>query len=1321
MFSSNLTTTQDYEDFRGHKERLRKFIAKYQGATEVTTGLITSLADLMVNTSAFKDSVAQIICSADQDKEADEQVKRKLAAYQYIYNLFVDTSLESSYQPSKISHNNQYIDHNIATAKRVTGLPLQAGKIKNLMILVGQIYQHHQEQLKSAILTVRTDIPQDAAITITTNGRLSVKHPHASDTGPTTYDGEDRSSNSQSSVLSTQVSTDTFGYGSDSTSCQEDSSAVSSDEEDDLDLAITIPRQAAGATTADYGATLRPDSLTTLTGSFSNTLTPKDNIHGQEKTLVPDETLKDDDDRIFDARTPFHAGVIDIETIALNTDCRDVTKSAHTVMRGFGIDGEVYFCKFSREKKAQYGTIASILAEAWYSKLALVAKTRLITKKDKTTGNVTTIGSASVGLERFTETKTLLDTLLKPDKKELALHTTGSTDASGTDLPDLRKQLAAFLEKYQATLKALENPKADISDELYARFDSDFDEIFTDSISVTIKGKELTLKDLAQSLVYGKAGMDVALMLYPDGDNHQCNNGISTNEHGHFQYSKIDHDYNEPRLQALLRKGSIPDELKCRMNTPIVAALMQGNPLPLQMTRRFDPAKPANDLLRGVHVARKKFANGAKTTTSPPGAYLTRAIQLRYRTLYRQEVQQALSSAISATILTAEEIAKYQDIICKLLSGHVRNPHKEAQAILQCYVEFLSQKQQQLRSILTQMDLTEHPDLRSCLSKPCAYTDDHSKLFTQVSVASTTDESGYLSDTSTSRQSSSSGMSELGDTDTDPDDTPTEHQPPVDHIGYVDTHAEASSAPTVTQDTINHPPQSQHATPLQQVEDDEHALETTTTQTNDTATTDELSELSTTLQATQQPTSLIDLATVDLVTESQKPQEAQQLDQLPSISEQVQAELKREKVALINRLTEWRATIGRDLAKFEPITYPSEQGEQYEKVIIQLDHAQEQASGLIAQASGDDFEPLDSIEQQFNQLQSNTAPIRQAVADLLAADLTYRNSMKQRESTYWQQKQGLIEAADQSVQSLLDREILLSSNNDASRDLVATPQEIVVDTALAKNKFDLLRLTGDRLAQTAQTLIDKNKNSKRRKVIDAVVADEIDNFKSQPFDFDSTFQQLLQAVESKRKSREHRLYFLSKIDKDKLSMTCMLTLLSKTLADSGVCQLTNTSTYTQFSDNDMVSRGNFFKIIENGSFALEGLSQKLSNLKSSSWIKRLFARPSLFKQGITNRFKRQHQQWRQTNESCQTFIQERDTRSTLTEQYEQEYDAGKERARNIWQAAWSSTQETDNYSATPSHESTPQSCKASTPVFNTSCLQTNMLEQEPAAPIQLTG
>ena len=752
MFSSNLTTTQDYGDFRGHKERLRKFIAKYQSATEVTTGLITSLADLMVNTSAFKDSVAQIICSADQDKKADEQVKRKLAAYQYIYNLFVDTSLGSSYQPSKISHNNQYIDQNIATAKKVTGLPLQAGKIKNLMVLVGQIYQHHQEQLKSAILTIRTDIPEDAAITITTNGRLSVKHRHASDTGPTTYDGEDHSPNPQDPVLSTQVSTDTSGYGSDSTSCQEDSSVASSDEEEDaLDLGITIPRQAAGPTTdidsadADHGATLRPDSLRTLTGSFSDTLTPKDNIHGQEKTLVPGEALKDDDGRIFDARTPFHAGVIDIETITLNTDCRDVSKSAHTVMRGFGTDGEVYFCKFSREKKAQYGTIASILAEAWYSKLALVAKTHIITKKDETTGSVTTIGSASVGLERFTETKTLLDTLLKPGKKELALHTTGSTDASGTDLPDLRKQLAAFLEKYQATFKALEKPETDISDELYARFDSDSDEIFTGSISVTIKGEELTLKDLAQSLVYGKAGMDVALMLYPDGDNHQCNNGISTNEHGRFQYSKIDHDYSVSRLQALLRKGPIPDELKCRMNPPIVSALMQGNPLPLQMTRRFDPAKPANDLLRGVHVARKKFANGAKTTASQPGAYLTRAIQLRHRTLYRQEAQRALSSAISTTTLTAEEIAKYQDIICKLLSGHVRNPHKEAQAILQCYVEFLSQKQQQLRSILTQMDLTERPDLRSCLSKPCAYTDDHRKLFTQVSVGSKIGESGYLS------------------------------------------------------------------------------------------------------------------------------------------------------------------------------------------------------------------------------------------------------------------------------------------------------------------------------------------------------------------------------------------------------------------------------------------------------------------------------------------------------------------------------------------------------------------------------------------------
>lgn len=216
-------------------------------------------------------------------------------------------------------------------------------------------------------------------------------------------------------------------------------------------------------------------------------------------------------------------------------------------------------------------------------------------------------------------------------------------------------------------------------------------------------------------------------MLYPDGDNHQCNNGVSINQAGRLQYSKIDHDYSSARLQ----QHKPPDELKCKMNKAIVAALTHGNPVPLQMTRRFDSAKPENIFLRFAHSFRRK-KGGSKTTTSEKDAFWTRAIQLRHRELYQAETEQALLKAIALNPLTPAEKRQHYNFNLDLLKeeysplpNQIPNqiPNQtstrtksrrgfkrlkeynnalraESESILERYQGFLLKNQQQLYSIL---------------------------------------------------------------------------------------------------------------------------------------------------------------------------------------------------------------------------------------------------------------------------------------------------------------------------------------------------------------------------------------------------------------------------------------------------------------------------------------------------------------------------------------------------------------------------------------------------------------------------------------------
>lgn len=442
---------------------------------------------------------------------------------------------------------------------------------------------------------------------------------------------------------------------------------------------------------------------------------------------------------------PKSARTIDMNTIRFDTEKHGgVAASAHAVKKGFSKDGsDTYFCKFSKEKQASYSAIASILAEKWYGNFALISETRPIHQTDSKTGCISTIGFASVGLKDFTDTKIILDTFTQ-GKKKLTLHGSDNIDLPSV-LSSFNKKLDEFLKKYKHILHALENPSSSISDDLYRDFDSGFDVLFSDNILVAIGEESLTFRALAYSMVCGKAGMDVALMLYPDGDNHQCNNGISKGENDEFHYSKIDHDYSVSRLKALMRNKPIPDELKCKMSKVIISALLQGNPVPLQITRRFDPSKSVNLAIKAAHIARMKYRNGAKTTTSKTDAFLTRAIQLRHRKLYQQEVQKALSSAVSVTVLSTEETRYYQDTICLMLTDHVSDPRDEAEKIVTFYIKFLSENQNNLK----QMNLIEYQDFNCGFNNTTHNSD--IRLFSQISSDSSIYSSGYESENTEER------------------------------------------------------------------------------------------------------------------------------------------------------------------------------------------------------------------------------------------------------------------------------------------------------------------------------------------------------------------------------------------------------------------------------------------------------------------------------------------------------------------------------------------------------------------------------------------
>ncbi|PEQ15314.1 hypothetical protein, partial [Piscirickettsia salmonis] len=382
-----------------------------------------------------------------------------------------------------------------------------------------------------------------------------------------------------------------------------------------------------------------------------------------------------------------------------------------------------------RESKSHcYDAMASLLAEKWYKKFALVSETRIVINNEDYSRP---IGSASVGLQGFIETQRILDTLTDGNKK-LELAFADSDDSSSKFKSDLNE----FFNKYQSLIKALQNPSSAIPNKQYADFCNDFDKIFTKKTSVIIDKKNITLEELAYGLVSGKAGADIALMLYPDGDNHQCNNGVSINQAGRLQYSKIDHDYSSARLQ----QHKSPDELKCKMNEAIVAALTHGNPVPLQMTRRFDSAKPENILLRFAHSFRRK-KGGSKTTTSEKDAFWTRAIQLRHRALYQVETEQALLKAIALNPLTPAESKQYYNFNLDLLKEeygplsdqapnltatlstrtksrrgfkrlkeHNNALRAESESILERYQGFLLKNQQQLYSILKKLNFKSNLD-----------------------------------------------------------------------------------------------------------------------------------------------------------------------------------------------------------------------------------------------------------------------------------------------------------------------------------------------------------------------------------------------------------------------------------------------------------------------------------------------------------------------------------------------------------------------------------------------------------------------------------
>ncbi|AKP74321.1 hypothetical protein Psal006b_01127 [Piscirickettsia salmonis] len=352
---------------------------------------------------------------------------------------------------------------------------------------------------------------------------------------------------------------------------------------------------------------------------------------------------------------------INSSDITFDTDSHEVTKSAHAVKKGRNkTNTETYFYKAFESKSHCYDAMASLLAEKWYKKFALVSETRIVIDNTNYNDNKNygrPIGSASVGLQGFIETQRILDTLTDGNKK-LELVFADSDDSSSKFKSDLNE----FFNKYQSLIKALQNPSSTIPNKQYSDFCNDFDKIFTKKTSAIIDKKNITLEELAYGLVSGKAGADIALMLYPDGDNHQCNNGVSINQAGRLQYSKIDHDYSSARLQ----QHKPPDELKCKMNEAIVAALTHGNPVPLQMTRRFDSAKPEKFFLRFAHSFRRK-KGGSKTTTSEKDAFWTRAIQLRHRELYQAETEQALLKAIALNPLTPAENRQHYNFNLDLL------------------------------------------------------------------------------------------------------------------------------------------------------------------------------------------------------------------------------------------------------------------------------------------------------------------------------------------------------------------------------------------------------------------------------------------------------------------------------------------------------------------------------------------------------------------------------------------------------------------------------------------------------------------------------
>jgi hypothetical protein len=472
--------------------------------------------------------------------------------------------------------------------------------------------------------------------------------------------------------------------------------------------------------------------------------------------------------------------------------------------------------------------------------------------------------------------------------------------------------------------------------------------------------------------------------------------------------------------------------------------------------------------------------------------------------------------------------------------------------------------------------------------------------------------------------------------------------------------------------------QDQHESLLQQVGYHEQALKAITMQAGNTIA---ISESSNQLEAIRS-TSSIDLTAANLATEHQKLQQAQQqLGQLPSISQVAQAESSRKQTALIADLKQWHTAIGRDLEKFKQVTSPDEQHRQYRQVIDQLDDAKKQANSLMTQAqelrygeiSGDHFESLKTIQQHFNQLQSVAAPTQQKIADLVNLDQVYRKELIRLSDFRNRQMEREAPRREQAVERLLRENKLLDPPGRKDIEHNAKAPIVTTHVTEAKNKFDVLKQACDSLVPQASRLIHKDKKDKQEKlaaVINTIVPlatnDSTKGFGvADNFNAESTFAWLRQLIDGECKSQRLRL---SDTDKNKLTMLCMLQSLSQTLATSKLCdyQSSNT-TYHGF----LPSCDELPATVEKGERTLNLLSRELTQLRSSSLLKRIFNRPSLFRQQMTGAITHEQKRWATLQGAHNTYQKAMFSVINSQQTYQRKHNEDVSKAQECYSELWS--------------------------------------------------